>query len=93
MLHMALFHSFCGLVVFHCVCVCILIYIYIYVYIYTHLYHIFIHSFVIGHLGCICVLPVVNSTTVFTGVHVSFLIIVSVSSVAQLCPTLFDPMD
>ena len=82
----------CALVVFHCVCVCVSIYIYMYVY--THLYHIFfIHSFVIGHLGWICVLPMVNSITVFIGVHVSFWIIVLVSSVTQLCPTLFNPMD
>ena len=92
-LYMALFHSFlCLSSIPLCMCVCI--HIYIYMYVYTHLYHIFfIHSFVIGHLGWICVLPMVNSITVFIGVHVSFWIIVLVSSVTQLCPTLFNPMD
>ena len=44
--------------VFLCVCVCV--------------YHLFIHSSVYGHLGCIYVLAVVNSVAVNTEVHVSF---------------------
>ena len=40
-------------------------------------YHIiFIHSSVIGHLGCFHVLAIINSFSVNTGVHVSFWIIV-----------------
>ena len=39
-------------------------------------YSFFIHSLVIGHLGCFHVLAVVNSAVVSRGVHVSFQIIV-----------------
>ena len=36
------------------------------------MYHIFfIHSSVDGHLGCFCVLAIVNSAAVNTGEHVS----------------------
>ena len=38
--------------------------------------HIFIHSSVIGHLGCFCGLPIVNSADMNIGVHISVLIIV-----------------
>jgi len=37
---------------------------------------IYIHSFVIGHLGCFQVLAIVKSAAVNTGVHVSFWVMV-----------------
>ena len=40
------------------------------------MYHIFIHSSVIGHSGFFHVLPIVNSAAMKTGVHVSFWIMV-----------------
>ena len=41
------------------------------------MYHIFLtHSSVNGHLGCFCVLAIVNSATMNTGAHVSFWIMV-----------------
>ena len=39
-----------------CVCVC----------------HIFIHSSVFGHLGCFHILAIVNSASMYIGMHVSF---------------------
>ena len=42
------------------------------------LYHnFFIHSSVNGHLGCFCVLAVVNIAAMNNGVHVSFSSLVS----------------
>ena len=61
---MALFHSFYGWVVFHCV--------YVYVWLHTHTYtrHIFcIHSSVNEHSCCFCVLAIVSSATMNTGMH------------------------
>ena len=54
---MALFHPFYGGVVFHCICIP----------------QIFLHLSIGGHLGCFCVLAIVNSAAMNTGVHVSFL--------------------
>ena len=43
----------------------------------TYMYHgFFIHSSIIGHLGCFHVLAIVNSAAVDTGIHVSFQIMV-----------------
>ena len=57
LLQMALFHSFNGWVIFHCV----------------YMYHIFfIHSFVDAHLGCFDVFVIVNTDTMNIGVHISF---------------------
>ena len=42
------------------------------------MYHdFFIHSSVSGHLGCFCVLAIVNSVATNNGIHVSFSILVS----------------
>ena len=58
LLQMALFYTFYSWV--------------LYQYIYLYRYHIFIHSFVGGHLGCFCVLAFINTAAVNIGVHISF---------------------
>ena len=51
--------------------------------IYTHTHHIsFIHSSVSWHWGCFCVLAIVNSAAMNTGVHVPFWIRFSL----YICP-------
>ena len=67
LLQIALFHSFYGWVIFHCVFVCVYIYIH-------HIF--FMHSSVYGHLGCFTVLAIVNTAAMNIGLHVSFWIIV-----------------
>ena len=37
-----------------------------------YMYHIFIHASVNAHLGCFCVLSIVNSAAVSTGMHGAF---------------------
>ena len=55
------------------------------------MYHIlFIHSSLCGNLGCFCVLAVVNSAIMNTGVHITFQILVLSrymprSGIAQSC--------
>ena len=51
---------------------CFIVYVCVYIYIYIYTHHIFIHSSVYGHLGCFCVLTVVNSAAMNIGVHESF---------------------
>ena len=59
----------CGWVIFHCV--------YVYIYFICIYLHIFLSQlFIEGHLGCFCVLTIVNSASVNIGLH-RFWIIVS----------------
>ena len=40
---------------------------------YIYMYHIFIHSSVVGHLGCVQVLAIVNSAAMNIWMHVVYL--------------------
>ena len=54
-------------------CVYKIVYIYIYIYVHMYFFYIFfIHLSVDGHLVCFPILAIVNSTTMYTGVRVSF---------------------
>ena len=54
-------------------CVYKIVYIYIYIYVHMYFFYIFfIHLSVDGHLVCFPILAIVNGTTMYTGVHVSF---------------------
>ena len=85
LLQMALFHSCYYWIIFH--------------YIDMYMYHTFIHSYVNEHICCFHVLAIINRATVSIEVQVSFWTMFFsrfmhvLCLVAQLCPTLCDPMD
>ena len=60
-----------------CVCVCVCVCVYVYVYVYTHIF--FIHLPIYRYLGCLCILAIVNSTTMTKGCIYLFKLVFSFS--------------